>query len=160
MRKPQPPKVVQVESSEDEVLNISSSSSSGDSSSEGDSDESGSSSGAENDRDALSTVFNKCKRYATRLAVKISLFAADARMLEPRADAGAVIRPQPTRCGPHSIVFIHNLFINARLQHERQWAHAAAVSVGRIQLVSASSRPPAATVPHLSAGCALLMKKI
>jgi hypothetical protein len=159
MRKPPPPKVVQVESSEDEVLNISSSSS--DSSSEGDSDESGSSSGAENDRDALTTVFNKCKRYATRLAVKISLFAADARMLEPRADAGAVIRPQPTRCDPPSIVFIHNhLFINARLQHERQWAHAAAVSVGRIQLVSASSRPPAATFPHLSAGCALLMKKI
>ncbi len=131
MRKPPPPKVVQVESSEDEVLNISSSSSSS-SGSEEDSDESGSSSEAENDRDALSTVFKKCKRYATRLAVKISLFAADSRMLEPRSDAGAVIRPQPTRCDPPAIILVDNLFINARLQYECQRAHSAAVSIGRI----------------------------
>ncbi len=100
--KPQPPKVVHVDSSEDEVLHISSSSSSsGDSSNEGDS---GSTSGSENGSDDLSSVFKKCKQYATRLAVKISLFAADARMLEPRADAAAVIRPQPIRSDSFSIL--------------------------------------------------------
>jgi hypothetical protein len=45
--------------------------------------------------DALDSVFKKCRHYATRLSVKISLFAADARMLEPRSDSSAVIRPQP-----------------------------------------------------------------
>jgi hypothetical protein len=100
---PVPPhrKVVRVDSSEEDVVNVSSSSddsSSSSSNSEADSDDSGFSSDAGNDGDALSSVFRKCRQYATRLAVKISLFAADARMLEPRADASAIIRPQPTRC--------------------------------------------------------------
>jgi hypothetical protein len=99
LSKPLPSNVVQVGSSEDEVLNVSSSSSSSD---EEDSDDSGLSSEADNDGDALNSVFQKCKQYATRLAVKISLFAADARMLEPRTDAAAVIRPQPVRCGARS----------------------------------------------------------
>ena len=101
--KPLPSNVVQLGSSEDEVLNVSSSSSSSSGSSdEEDSDDSGLSSEADNDGDALNSVFKKCKQYATRLAVKISLFAADARMLEPRTDAAAVIRPQPVRCGAPS----------------------------------------------------------
>lgn len=96
---PPPRKVVRVDSSEDDVVKVSSSSDgSSSSSSESDPDDSGFSSEADSDGDALSSVFRKCKQYATRLAVKISLFATDARMLEPRADAAAVIRPQPTRC--------------------------------------------------------------
>jgi hypothetical protein len=95
---PPPRKVVRVDSSEEDVVNVSSSSqNSSSSSSEAECDNSGLSSEADNSGDALCSVFRKCKQYATRLAVKISLFAADARMLEPRADAAAVIRPQPTR---------------------------------------------------------------
>ena len=106
---PVPPhrKVVRVDSSEEDVVNVSSSSddSSSSSNSEADSDDSGFSSDAGNDGDALSSVFRKCRQYATRLAVKISLFAADARMLEPRADAAAIIRPQPTRCILSPVVY-------------------------------------------------------
>jgi hypothetical protein len=67
MRKPPPKphthKVVRVDSSEDDMVNISSSSSSS-SSNEGDSDDSGFSSGHDNDGDALSAVFSKCRQYA------------------------------------------------------------------------------------------------
>ena len=100
---PPPPKVVRVESSDEEVLEISSSSSSsssGDSSSSSGSEADSNSdfgSASDDDGDALHTVFKKCRQYATRLSVKISLFAADSRMLEPRADAAAIIRPQPER---------------------------------------------------------------
>jgi len=64
--KPQTHKVVRVDSSEDDMVNISSSSSSSSSSSnEGDSDDSGFSSGHDNDGDALSAVFSKCRQYVT-----------------------------------------------------------------------------------------------
>jgi hypothetical protein len=104
---------VRIDSSDEEVLEISSNSSSssssgdGSSNSEADSD-SGYGSASDDDGDALHTVFKKCRKYATRLSVKISLFAADARMLEPRADAAAVMLPQPARFASSSS--------NARLQ--------------------------------------------
>jgi hypothetical protein len=46
------------------------------------------------------------------------MFAADARMLEPRADAAAVIRPQPSRCIPSSIAR-RACDIDVILQHAR-----------------------------------------
>jgi len=114
--RPPPPKVVRVDSSDEEVLEISSNSSSSSSSSSGDGSsssseadsDSGYGSASHDDGDALHTVFKKCRKYATRLSVKISLFAADARMLEPRADAAAVMLPQPARFASPSS--------NARLQ--------------------------------------------